>query len=468
MSLKIRRIVWRADTDSQALMSEVRRQHSLESEIMTPQQRELTLQAFGEPLAPARSVERICREVREQGFAAVARFSRVFDNFDLTPANLRVTETELRAAHAQASPELLRSVRHVRDRLMKFQTGLLHADALWRQNGEEIRVRYRPVRRVGIHVPGGNAAYPSTVLMTAVPAQAAGVPEIVVIAPPTRFGSNNPDLLAVCYELGIREVYRLGGAHGIAALAYGIEGLPRVDMIVGPGNLFVALAKKHVFGTVGIDLLAGPTELVILADDSANAEYLAADMLAQAEHAPGASILVSWYPELLEAVEQALERQLADLDRAGLTRDSLERFGALIQTPGIEQAIEVANILAPEHLQICTRQPQSLVERMENAGAIFLGQTTPEAVGDYVAGPSHVLPTSGTARFASGLSANDFLRRTSIIGFSETALGREAEHVIRLAEIEHLPAHAQSVRVRLGTSSTPEATTVVARHAEVT
>lgn len=466
MALQIRRIVWSPEADAANLISELRRQHSLDSEAITPRSRELTLRAFGEPLPPARSVERICREVRDSGFCAVARFSRVFDNFDLSLENLRVSEEELRHAHGQARPEFLRTVRHVRDRLLLFQTGLVHADVVWRNDpGEEIRVRYRPIRRVGVHVPGGSAAYPSTVLMTVCPAMAAGVPEIVVIAPPTRFGSNNPDLLAVCWELGIREVYRLGGAHGIAALAYGLREspsgptlaatlLPPVDMIVGPGNLYVMLAKKYVYGTVGIDSLAGPTELVLLADESARPDYLAADMLAQAEHAPGASLLITWQADLLDAVLQALEEQLETLGRADLTRDSLERFGALVEVADVEQAVRLANWLAPEHLHICTRQAEELAERINNAGAIFLGNSTPVALGDYVAGPSHVLPTSGTARFASGLSASDFLKRTSILRFSESALAREAEHVMRLAEVENLPAHAHSVRIRQTVGST--------------
>ncbi|MCS7166687.1 MAG: histidinol dehydrogenase [Gemmatales bacterium] len=454
----MRRLDVSSHGDVPALVHEIRRQRGLEAEVLTPRQRELTMRLFGEPLPPVRSVERICREVQELGFSAVARFSRLLDEYELTPERLRVTEAELQEAHAKVSAEFLRTVRHVRERLFTFQTGLLYSDVVWRQNGEEIRVRYRPVRRVGIHIPGGSAAYPSTLLMTVVPAQAAGVREIAVIAPPTRFGSNNPELLAVCYELGIREVYRLGGAHGIAALAYGMEGLPRVDMIVGPGNLFVTLAKKYVFGTVGIDLLAGPTEVVILADDSAHPQYLAADLLAQAEHAPGSSILITWRAELLDAVQHALEEQLRCLERGELTRDSLERFGAFVRTQDADQAVDLANLLAPEHLQVCARQAEALLERVENAGAVFLGNTTPEAVGDYLAGPSHVLPTGGTARFASGLSANDFLRRTSVIRFDATALRREAEHIIRLATVEHLPAHAESVRVRLAdlpSSATP-------------
>jgi histidinol dehydrogenase len=219
-------------------------------------------------------------------------------------------------------------------------------------------------------------------------------------------------------------------------------------MIVGPGNLYVMLAKKYVFGTVGIDSLAGPTELVLVADESARPDYLAADMLAQAEHAPGASILITWQADLLDAVHAALQEQLATIERADLTRDSLERFGALVQVTDAEQAVRLVNLLAPEHVHVCTRRAEQLAERIVNAGAIFLGNSTPVALGDYVAGPSHVLPTSGTARFASGLSANDFLKRTSVLRFSESALAREAEHVIRLAEVEKLPAHAHSVRIR--------------------
>jgi histidinol dehydrogenase len=284
--------------------------------------------------------------------------------------------------------------------------------------------------------------------MTIVPAQAAGVPEVAVVMPPGPHGAGNTDLLAVCNELGVTEVYRVGGAQAVAALAYGVDGLPAVDMIVGPGNLFVALAKRHVFGTVAIDCIAGPSEVVVLADETDPADFVAADLLAQAEHSPGASILVTWHEPLLDAVQSALERQLAPLARGELARESLEQFGALVLARDIDEAVEVTNRLAPEHLEILTADPQAVCERIDNAGAIFLGPYSPVAVGDYAAGPSHVLPTGGTARFTSGLSANDFLRRSSVLAFTREGLAAMAEDVVRLAHREGLTAHAASVELR--------------------
>jgi histidinol dehydrogenase len=285
--------------------------------------------------------------------------------------------------------------------------------------------------------------------MTVCPAQAAGVKDIAIVAPPTKFGANNPDILAVCHELGVLEVYRVGGAQAVAALAYGVDGLPKVDLIVGPGNLFVALAKRHVYGQVGIDMLAGPTEVVVLADDSADAGYVASDLISQAEHAPGAGLLITWNDGLIDAVAEALEEQLAELPRGDLARESLENFGAMILARDEDEAIDLANQIAPEHLHVCTRNAEALVDRIDNAGAIFVGHLTPVALGDYAAGPSHVLPTGGTARFASGLSANDFLRRSSVIRVSRSGLERLAADVCLLAEKEGLTGHGQSVAIRL-------------------
>jgi histidinol dehydrogenase len=308
--------------------------------------------------------------------------------------------------------------------------------------------RYRPLDRVGICVPGGAAAYPSTVLMTAVPAQVAGVKQLAVVAPPTKFGAYNPDILATCYELGIDEVYRLGGAQAVAALAYGVEGIPRVDKIVGPGNLFVALAKRYVFGEVDIDSIAGPSEVVVIVDESTRPEFTALDLIAQAEHAPGASVLIGWSQQVLNAAVAELSRQLGHLERGELARQSLEEFGAVILARDADEACVLTDEIAPEHLHIATENAAELAEKIRHAGAIFLGNYTPVALGDYVAGPSHVLPTSGTARFASGLSANDFLRTNSILSFSQEGLERLAPDVQVLATKEGLTAHRESVEVR--------------------
>lgn len=279
--------------------------------------------------------------------------------------------------------------------------------------------------------------------------QAAGVDQIAVVAPPTEYGAYNRDLLATCHELGIDEVYRVGGVQAVAALAYGGAGIAPVDKIVGPGNLFVALAKKHVYGEVDIDSIAGPSEVVVIADRTAPAAFVAADLLAQAEHAPGASLLVTWEEGLLDSVVAELHRQIGGLSRSEWTVQSLEQFGALIRTANAREACQVTDLIAPEHLQIATANPSELAAVIRNAGATFLGNYTPVALGDYVAGPSHVLPTGGTARWASGLSANDFLRAGSVIQYSEAALRDVAEDVQRMAEREALTAHRASVDIRL-------------------
>jgi len=416
--------------------------------------RKKTIEVFGTPLAPSSVVERICSDVHQEGLAAVLRYSVQLDGAKLTGKTLRVGSDELAAAHAAAEPALLETVRRIRANILRFQTAILHRDVqVDLPQGGYLRQRYVPLARVGICVPGGAAAYPSTVLMTAVPAQAAGVEQLAVVAPPTPFGSYNQDLLATCHELGIGEVYRMGGAQAVAALAYGLDGLEqgplvKVDKIVGPGNLFVALAKKHVFGDVDIYSSAGPSEIVIVADETTPAAYAAADMIAQAEHGPGSSVLITWNKPLLDEVAAELERQLAVLARGDMARESLEAFGALILVGDRDEAARLADTFATEHLHLACADPEAMLSEIRSAGAVFLGPTSPVAVGDYAAGPSHVLPTGGTARFASGLSANDFLRSHSVICFSHDALAAAADDVVRMAEREGLTAHAASVEVR--------------------
>ncbi|MFL5342964.1 MAG: histidinol dehydrogenase [Gemmataceae bacterium] len=450
---KFKRILCGAPNAANQL-AHLRNHLSTDGEMVSPKHKKLTQSVFGSPLSPVKVVERICNDVRERGLPAVLKYTEQLDKVKLTPQTLRVTQEELEKAHAAADPEFLDTIRRVRLNIVAFQSGLLHSDAVMTVSGShELQVRYRPLRRVGLCIPGGAAAYPSTLLMTAVPAQAAGVPEIVVVMPPTPTGGYNSEQLAVCHELGLKEVYRVGGAQAIAALAYGIEGLPKVDKIAGPGNLFVTLAKKHVFGQVGIDCLAGPSEVVVVADASAQPDYVASDLIAQAEHSPGASILVTWHEPLLDEVTEALNRHLKQLPRGDLARESLERFGAMVLTRDKDEAAKVVEELAPEHLHIQTRDPEAFAEHISNAGAIFLGQYTPVALGDYAAGPSHVLPTGGTARFANGLSANDFLRRTSILSFTRNGLKDIAEDVVALAMAEGLTAHAASVSLRVGDNS---------------
>jgi len=449
-AVQIARLDARRD-DFRAALSALRERLSPRGNLVSEAGRQKTLAVFGEALTPAQVVERICHDVASKGLAAVLDYSARIDNAPLTGDALRVPESELVAAHRKAAADFLTTIERVRSNILKFQWAVLHQDTVVeRSAGVLLRQRYLPLNRVGICVPGGAAAYPSTVLMTAVPAQAAGVQELAVIAPPTPLGAYNADLLATCHALGIREVYRLGGAQGVAALAYGIQGLPKVDKIVGPGNMFVALAKKFAYGEGDIDSIAGPSEVVIVADSSARADFLAADLIAQAEHSPAASVLISWDEELLDRTRQALSAQLARLPRGELARRSLEEFGAMILVGNEDEAARVANEIAAEHLHLQTSDPAGLLSKIRCAGAAFLGHHTPVALGDYVAGPSHVLPTGGTARFASGLCANDFLRRTSVIEYTPQALAADAQDVKNLAEREGLTAHWASVEIRLG------------------
>jgi histidinol dehydrogenase len=436
--------------DAGRLFAQLRERLSPRGDVVSPAGLERTIAAFGEPLAPTEVVERICTAVRDNGLPAVLDLTRKLDARSLDPAEIRVSESEIRAAYRSVEPVYLHTIERVRERIAAFQNTILHADIVYRDPpGITLEWRYRPLARVGICVPGGAAAYPSSLLMTAVPAQSAGVREIAVMVPPTKFGGYNPHVLAACHVLGLTEIYRIGGAQGVAALAYGVEGIHKVDKIVGPGNLFVALAKKHVFGEVDIDSIAGPSEVVVLADDSARPDWVAADLLSQAEHSPGSSVLISWHEPLIDAVQSSLNLQLQSLDRANLTRQSLEQFGALVLTRDEDEAVTLANQLAPEHIHLSTADPKRIAERITNAGAIFLGHDAPVAAGDYAAGPSHVLPTGGTARWASGLSANDFLKRTSLLSIEPDGLARLAPDIRILAEVETLTAHSASVDTRL-------------------
>jgi histidinol dehydrogenase len=449
LSLSIRRIDYASD-DALAAIAELRRDLSPKGNVVSPEGRARTIAAFGEPLTPEQVVEKICADVAERGLAAVLDYTRRLDGVSLEPGSVRVSQAELENAYQAADAGYLQTLENVRANILSYQRAILSRDVrIEPAPGVLLGLRYVPLRRVGVCIPGGAAAYPSTLLMTVVPAQAAGVADIAVVVPPTRFGGYNTDLLAACRALGVTEVYRIGGAQAVAALACGVEGIPCVDKIVGPGNLFVALAKKQVYGEVDIDSIAGPSEVVLIADGSAHPQYIASDLISQAEHSPGASILLTWEPSLIDQVAHALDEQLGRLSRGDLARDSLERFGALIRVRDEAEAVQLSNLFAPEHLHVSTAEPWRLLPALTDAGAIFLGHHTPVAVGDYAAGPSHVLPTGGTARWASGLSANDFLKRSSLISVTRDGLARLAPDVRRLADIEGLTAHRSSVDVRL-------------------
>ena len=447
--LNIQRFDTRQDSIT-SVVAALRDKLSPGGDIVSAAGRQRTIDVFGEPLTAKQVVQRICADVRNDGLSAVLKYTKSLDNVELDAQSLRVSADELHSAHATADPEFLATIGRIRDNILEFQQAILHSDVtLPTTDGVSLSQRYTPLQRAGLCVPGGAAAYPSTVLMTAVPAQAAGVQQLAVVAPPTKFGSNNPDLLATCHEIGITEVYRMGGAQAVAALAYGLENVPAVDIIVGPGSMFVALAKQLVYGTVAIDSIAGPSEVVVIADATTRPDFAAADLLAQAEHAPGASILVTWEESILTETHEQLETQVAALERHDVTRQSLEEFGALILVRNAAEAVEITNQLAPEHLHIAIAEPHDLQSQLTTAGATFLGNYTPVALGDYVAGPSHTLPTSGTARWSSGLCSNDFLRSSSVIEFSQSAMQAVAGDVATMANKEGLTAHRRSVEIRV-------------------
>jgi histidinol dehydrogenase len=393
-------------------------------------------------------VRGILEQVASGGDEAAARLTSELDRAQITPETLRVPTDVLERAHRAADPGLMALVRRAAENVRAYQEHIL-----WKspeplaRGGRRLGVRYTPLRRVAVYVPGGRALYPSTVVMTVVPAKVAGVRDVAMFSPPT--GGEIAELaLALAWELGVHEVYRLGGAVGLAAAAFGTRTIPAVDKIVGPGNAYVAEAKRQLFGRVGIDSIAGPSEVFIVADDSANPRWIAADLIAQAEHDPGSAILATPSAELAQAVVREVERELTSLERAGAARRSLERYGAVIVTESLDAACELANEFATEHLQIITRDDDRCLARIEAAGAIFVGAHTPVPLGDYYAGPSHVLPTGGTARFSAPLSANDFLKVSSLIRYGASDLAADTADVTEFARREGLTAHARAVAIR--------------------
>ncbi len=399
----------------------------------------------------ARRVSEIVTAVREKGDAALLDFTQRFDHVALTAPELRVTLEEFAAAERAVGEATRRSLRYAAERIERFHREC--APRSWRMqdaNGSRLGQEVRPLDRVGVYVPGGRAAYPSTVLMTVVPARVAGVREIVLVSPPAPDKSLNPAVLAAARIAGVTVAYRVGGVQAVAALAYGTETIPRVDKIVGPGNIYVALAKAQVFGDVGIDMVAGPSEVLVVADDSAAAAFVAADLLAQAEHDPMArAVLLTPSSALRDAVAAEIERQLAALPRRAIAGAALDRHGALVLTASLDEAVELANGLAPEHLELQVRDPEGLLASVRHAGAVFLGRHTPEVVGDYVAGPNHVLPTGGTARFSSALSTEDFVTRLSVIEYSREGLVEAGPHVAELSRVEGLDGHGAAAAVRI-------------------
>lgn len=396
-------------------------------------------------------VNGIIADIKVNGDKALFEYTKKFDKFDVNNDNVLVTEDEIKEAYNQVDADLVRVIKKSAERIAAFhEKQKMNSWLEPSKNGEMLGQLIRPLQRVGVYVPGGKAAYPSSVLMNIIPAKVAGVEEIVMTTPPSADGKISPTTIVAADIAGIHKIYKAGGAQAVAALAFGTESIPKVEKIVGPGNIFVALAKRSVYGYVNIDSVAGPSEILILADESANPQFVAADLLSQAEHDELASaVLITDCKELAEKVQIEAENQTNRMERKEIIKKSQDNYGAIIVVNNFDEACDLCNQIAPEHLEISTKEPFSLLPKIQNAGAIFLGHYTPEPLGDYMAGPNHVLPTGGTARFFSPLSIDDYIKKSSIISFSKEAMQELGPDVIKFAEAEGLTAHANSIKVRL-------------------
>ena len=400
------------------------------------------------------TVVQIIQAVQTEGDSALLRYTRQFDAPGIKLKDLKVSDSEMKKAAEEVDPDFSGLVQRAKANIAAYhQAQRRYSWFMPCKDGSILGQMFTPVASAGLYIPGGRAGETpliSSLLMNSIPAMIAGVPRLQVVTPPRQDGSINPYLLATTELLGIKEVFKVGSAWAIAALAFGTKTIPAVDLVVGPGNIYVTLAKKLLAGQVGIDMIAGPSEILVIADSSANPQHVAADLLSQAEHDPMASaLLLTPDAQLADAAGAALEEQLAQLPRGEVAEESLSAFGGIILLSDLDSALALANKIAPEHLELLVEQPFQLLGKIQNAGAVFLGHHSPEPVGDYFAGPNHVLPTAGTARFASGLSVDHFTKKTSLISYSSEALKRDAADIMRLAELEGLEAHARSVKIRL-------------------
>ncbi len=398
----------------------------------------------------AAAVKEVFERVRKEGDPAVLAFTEKFDRVSLMLKDIRVTPEEIKTAYDKVDPKKVDALKLAAQNIRAFHekqkiTSWVSQEA----NGVILGQQVRPIRSAGVYVPGGKACYPSSVLMNVIPAKVAGVEQLVMCSP-VPGGNLNPYILVAADIAGVAEIYKIGGAQAVAAMAYGTATIPKVDKIVGPGNIYVATAKRYVFGQVDIDMIAGPSEILVIADDTADPEFAAADLLSQAEHDELASaILVTTSRALAEKVDAEVERQLANLIRKDIARKAIDRFGAIVIVKDLAEAADVSNAIAPEHLELSVEKPFDLLAQIKNAGAIFLGHYTPESVGDYIAGPNHVLPTGGTARFFSPLSTDAFMKKSSLIFYTKEGLDKVSEAVLQIADVEGLEAHGNTIRVRM-------------------
>ncbi len=395
------------------------------------------------------TVKNILSKVMVEGDLALFKYTKEFDGADLSKKGMKVSDEEVKEAYNEVSEDYLKAINLAIKNITDYHKNQIQNSWFTSSDGIILGQKVTPIASVGIYVPGGTAAYPSSVLMNAIPAKVAGVKRIAMISPPNKDGKLPAGVLVAAKELGINEIYKVGGAQGVGALAYGTETIEKVNKIVGPGNIYVATAKREVYGYVDIDMIAGPSEILIIADDSANPKYLAADLLSQAEHDElSSSILITTSKEIGKAVVKEVQIQTAKLERKDIIEKSLSDYGKVILVEDLEEAVKLSNEIAPEHLELCVDNPFDLLDKVENAGAIFLGNYSPEPLGDYLAGPNHVLPTSGTAKFYSPLSVDDFIKKSSIIYYNEKALKNVKDEVMTLAESEGLTAHKNSIKVR--------------------
>jgi len=396
-------------------------------------------------------VEKIVNDIKKEGDNALFKYTKDFDGVELNKDTIRVTKEEIDEAYNNVDKELIRVIQRSAERIRKFHEKQKRISWLEPEKGGELLGQLiLPLSSAGVYVPGGKAAYPSSVLMNVIPAKVAGVEKIVMTTPPDKKGKVYPKTIVAAMEAGVTDIYKAGGAQAIAALAFGTEVIPKVNKIVGPGNIYVALAKKCVFGYVGLDSVAGPSEILIIADKTANPVYVAADLLSQAEHDElASSVLITTDGEFAENVKKEIDRQTELLERKDIIKKSLDNYGAIIVAEDIDSAVGLCNEIAPEHMEICTEEPFFVLPKIKNAGAIFLGNYTPEPLGDYMAGPNHVLPTSGTAKFFSPLSVDDFIKKSSVLSFSRESFEKLGNDVITFAEAEGLTAHANSIKVRM-------------------
>lgn len=439
-----------ADAFSRKEIEQILQKPAFDAVELNMSAKKRVVEVFGREMTAQQVVEKIVSDVRATGNQAVFNYTGLIDGVLVTANNIEVTDAEFAEARASVEPELQEAISRAIANVKRYHEEQRPKSFItYREGGAMLGQTCLPLDRVGIYVPGGKACYPSSVIMNAVPAVVAGVKEIIMTVPPAKDGSVNPMVLLAAQAAGVSKVFRVGGAQAIAALAFGTETIPRVDKITGPGNLFVTLAKKAVYGHCDIDMLAGPSEILIIADASANPRYIAADMLSQAEHDElAASVLITDSQSLALAVEKEIEQQLLSLPKRDIAATALDNQGLIVITSDLEQAVDLANMAAPEHLEILTTEPFLLLPYIRHAGAVFLGPWSPEPLGDYYAGPNHVLPTGGTARFYSVLSVETFMKRSSVIAYTREALAKASDDIIMLAKAEGLEAHARAVSVR--------------------